>query len=248
MTDWLPVALSNGLKPGGVMRAVIDATDVVVWRTTSGQVNAWNNRCPHRGMRLSFGFVRGDRLACLYHGWQYGADSVCRYIPAHPDLEPPETITATAYGVVEQGGLIWVSLAGDNPRDLPEFQATPVRSIAIDADADAVGAALSGAAFPLSEDWQPGSGTFSTETIGGSVILIKGRADGQSRTLVAALQPLAEGGTMLHLLVDGDPSAKLKTMLSRWAERVRWFLENPDTPTQSWAPTKLPKKLDVKAA
>ncbi|MEH6728896.1 MAG: Rieske 2Fe-2S domain-containing protein, partial [Hyphomicrobiales bacterium] len=92
---WVPVALSADLPDGGVMRAQIDAElplDLVVWRSRSGQVSAFDNRCPHRGMRLSFGFVRGERLSCIYHGWQYGQDGGCRHIPAHPDMTPPASI------------------------------------------------------------------------------------------------------------------------------------------------------------
>lgn len=241
--DWVPVALSSGLEPGGVMRAFIGDTDVVVWRTSTGRANAWNNRCPHRGMRLSFGFVRGDRLACLYHGWQYGEDAVCRYIPAHPDLEPPESIAATAYQVAERDGLIWVSLAESDAPDFPTYSAAPVRSLAIDADVDTVRAALDGAAFPISEDWTPGTGTVVTVASDEAMIILEGRAEGRTRTLVAALQPLPDDATMLHLMIDGDPSdgdpgAALKKRLSRWSERLRWFLENPDTPSTSWAPSR----------
>lgn len=230
------MALSEGLKPGGVMRAVIGDTDIVVWRTADGQANAWNNRCPHRGMRLSFGFVRGDRLACLYHGWQFGPDSVCRYIPAHPDLVPPDTITATVYRVVESGGVIWVSLLDSGEPDIADVTAAPVRSIAVDAGVDQVRAALTGATFPVSADWQPGTGRFSAAMSGDAMVTIEGEAEGQSRTLFAALQPLPDGRTTVHLQISGDADAALRKRLSAWAERLRWFLENPGEATSSWAP------------
>jgi Rieske [2Fe-2S] domain len=35
---------------------------VVVWRGQDGKVHAWEDWCPHRGMRLSFGFARGKSL------------------------------------------------------------------------------------------------------------------------------------------------------------------------------------------
>ena len=59
-------------------------------------------------MRLSFGFVRGEVLNCLYHGWQYGASASCQKIPAHPDLTVPPTIRANAYASAETGGFILV--------------------------------------------------------------------------------------------------------------------------------------------
>ena len=236
MSSWVPVALADGLKPGGVMRAVVEDEDLVVWRTTDGAVNAWNNRCPHRGMRLSFGFVRGDRLACLYHGWQFGADSICRYIPAHPDLEPPATITATVYRCEERAGLIWVSLSSEGEPDILKIAAHPIRSLAVDAAPDALKAALRCACFPVSETWQPGRGTFSHKDLGDAVVAIDGVDADTSCRLVAAVQPLPDGRAMLHLLVDEGPSAALKLRLSDWAERLRWFLENPQAKSVSWTP------------
>ena len=80
---------------------------VSVWRSAAGQVHAWDNRCPHRGMRLHHGFVRGEQLACLYHGWHYGEDGACSKIPAHPDLEPPSSICVPTTPCVETDGVVW---------------------------------------------------------------------------------------------------------------------------------------------
>ena len=41
-------------------------------------------------MRLSHGFVRSEKLACIFHGWQYDGAGSCVGIPAHPDLAPPK--------------------------------------------------------------------------------------------------------------------------------------------------------------
>ena len=66
-----PVGLSEDLAPTQVMRATVAQHDIAVWRSVSGVISAWHNRCPHRGMRLSHGFVRGESLACAYHGWHF---------------------------------------------------------------------------------------------------------------------------------------------------------------------------------
>ena len=66
---WYPVAPSWQVRnaPVGIIRL---GESIVLWRDGAGKVHALEDRCPHRGMRLSFGFVRGDALNCLYHGWQ----------------------------------------------------------------------------------------------------------------------------------------------------------------------------------
>jgi phenylpropionate dioxygenase-like ring-hydroxylating dioxygenase large terminal subunit len=124
------------------MRAEVEHHDVAVWRGPEGDVHVWNNRCPHRGMRLSHGFVRGDKLACLYHGWHYGKTGGCTYIPAHPDLEPPATIAAEVYHVVEANGVIWASIASTPDAPMTDPQMKPLRSLSIDCAPDQARAAF----------------------------------------------------------------------------------------------------------
>ena len=66
---------------------MVNGEDIVIWRSVSGEARAWENRCIHRGMRLSFGQVRGEQLSCRYHGWlfdlngqvyPYARDAACR--------------------------------------------------------------------------------------------------------------------------------------------------------------------------
>ncbi|WP_215750214.1 MULTISPECIES: Rieske (2Fe-2S) protein [unclassified Gluconobacter] len=132
MTGWFPVALSMDVPAGTAAPARLSGKEIALWRGTDGEIHAWEDRCPHRGMRLSFGFVRNGNLACLYHGWQFGADSTCRHIPAHPELRVPGTIRATAYQVQERCGMIWVSL-DETPSlsPMPEGEASGVRSLLV---------------------------------------------------------------------------------------------------------------------
>ena len=149
MADWIPIALSRDV-PVGVTRAVIvDTREVMIWRGEDGVARVWEDRCPHRGMRLSLGFVRGNALNCLYHGWQYGAGANCLRIPAHPDLTVPPTIRANAYAAAETGGMVWMSGdSADPPPLLPAL--TPVISLAVEAAPERVLAVLGGStAEPL---------------------------------------------------------------------------------------------------
>src|SRR6478736_3412502 len=126
---WTPVALSADLPAGTVMPARTSAGSIALWRSESGHAAASADRCPHRGMRLSHGFVRGEALSCIYHGWSYGQDGRCLRIPAHPGLTPPATIRATTHAVEETGGIIWV--AQGQPADQPPlFEGfRPLRSL-----------------------------------------------------------------------------------------------------------------------
>ncbi|WP_407441134.1 Rieske 2Fe-2S domain-containing protein [Rhodococcus sp. (in: high G+C Gram-positive bacteria)] len=133
MTAWLPVALGRDIEPGAATGTTLNGVSIALWRDARGTLHAWGDRCPHRGMRLSFGFVREDRLVCLYHGWQFDGSGACRHVPAHPRMEPPGTVRTTRYRVLERSGLVWVNdPAGADDEDLPVLPAapiTPVRSV-----------------------------------------------------------------------------------------------------------------------
>lgn len=118
---WHPVASVDdvGSQP---FAARLLGEDLVLWRGASGGVQAWTDRCPHRGARLSLGRVAGDRLECPYHGWQFASSGACVHVPALPSFTPPATHCVQAFETREAHGLAWVRLApGD--RELPAFAA-----------------------------------------------------------------------------------------------------------------------------
>ena len=141
---WVPVGLSSSIEPGTSAGAVVDEQEIVVWRDSSGIVHVWEDRCPHRGMRMSFGFVRGDHIACLYHGWQYDAAGQCRYIPAHPALDVPPTIKVPTYLAREDYGIIWATASSEAvlPDAVGAAEFAPVRSLYVDCPISDVLAAL----------------------------------------------------------------------------------------------------------
>ncbi|MEL7117640.1 MAG: Rieske 2Fe-2S domain-containing protein, partial [Pseudomonadota bacterium] len=119
------VAASRDVLNGTVVPADLPTGPIAVWRTDTGKLCANGDRCPHRGMRLSHGFVRGGTLSCIYHGWRFGTNGACQHIPAHPDLVPPRSIHCGPLPVVEQGGIVWVAAVEpeDAPPDFPGYDA-----------------------------------------------------------------------------------------------------------------------------
>ncbi len=195
MSGWTPVALAADLPPGTVAGVVLRSEEIVLWRDGAGPPHAWKDRCPHRGMKLSFGFVRRDRLVCLYHGWEYGADTRCALIPAHPDLDVPETIRATPWQVAETGGLLWVgSRDAGQPPDLPE--AMPLRSLFLDAPLDTARTRLRSGGLPgLGEVDLIGDGPLLRFAQGGHLFAVGGHEIGPA-------------ACALHLTSDGTAAAR----------------------------------------
>ncbi len=108
--DWHPVADLRSLVPGAIATASLLGRQLALWRGNDGQLHAWEDRCPHRGTRLSIGRIEGENLVCAYHGWRFAGDGQCTHIPALPGFTPSARACATAYHVEERYGLAWVCL------------------------------------------------------------------------------------------------------------------------------------------
>ncbi|MEM9234213.1 MAG: aromatic ring-hydroxylating dioxygenase subunit alpha [Pseudomonadota bacterium] len=130
LTDiWYFAAPSAEIKSGKMERRFYLGRPVVLGRTKEGQVFALHDVCPHRAAPLSAGrqMTEGGRacVECPYHGWRFAVeDGQCAKIPALSDKDdfPTEKISASAYPVHEQQGLIWIYI----PADLKRFDGQPV--------------------------------------------------------------------------------------------------------------------------
>lgn len=124
---WHPVGMLGGLA-GGPHAVVVLGEDLVLWQAPGGTYQAWADRCPHRGTKLTLGHVVDGRLECAYHGWQFDAGGQCRFVPALAEFVPPRSHRACTYATAEAYGLLWVrlnnsqGLAGAD-RALPQFAA-----------------------------------------------------------------------------------------------------------------------------
>src|SRR5580692_8758204 len=111
-----PIAAVYDLPFRHVFHGQLLGHEFAVWRADDGYLNVWENRCLHRGVRLSIGINDGRELKCQYHGWRYANRTAgCTYIPAHPADAPARTITVRTFPVIEKYGLIWSRL--DNARE-----------------------------------------------------------------------------------------------------------------------------------
>jgi nitrite reductase/ring-hydroxylating ferredoxin subunit len=229
--DWYPIALSDGLEPGTSAGTRLFDKEIVVWRDQDGVAHTWEDRCPHRGMRLSFGFVRGNHIACLYHGWQYGPEGQCRYIPAHPNLTVPSTIRVSTYACRERLGMVWIYSEPESEAlaELPPepCQVTPVRSLHVDRAPDAVRQYLLAGVLPAvltNDDGEDRPGEVQAQSASLLAFTLG------SRELLAALQPVGETKTALHLVIAGRPEdcrGQAQTQVALWAEALRRDLEAP---------------------
>lgn len=213
---WTPLALARDIPPGAAAGAVLDGAEIVLWRDATGAIHAWEDRCPHRGMKLSFGFVKGDRLACLYHGWEYDGGGRCRHIPAHPELDVPASIRTNAHAAAEALGLVFVHVAAGPdlppPPTDPGDPVTPLRSLFLDADAEEVAAALARGLPGLGPARVSGGGVLRSVEQGG-------------HRLHAGLHRIGPARAALHLTVAGAAGGAALDRIARAAEAFRRAVE-----------------------
>lgn len=153
---WYPIASSEDLPFRHVYQGQLLGRELAVWRADDGNVNVWENRCLHRGVRLSIGINEGGELKCQYHGWRYANRSAgCTYIPAHPADAPARRIQNRTYPVREAYGLIWSSATDEQAfRPFPGAEGHdwfPLRPMPVNAAPEDVLAAL----VRLAPDDQP---------------------------------------------------------------------------------------------
>lgn len=193
------MALAADLPAATVVPTWTPHGALALWRSHSGRLSACADRCPHRGMRLSHGFVRGETLSCIYHGWSYGQNGQCSRIPAHPDLVPPEAIRVATYRVDERNGVVWIA-ADDADGTPPAFDTfSPLRSLTTSADAAGIAAAA-------------GNG-FDADGV------LRTRLDGVAIQLLLA--PLPGPGALIHVLVESNAAIPERIKVSRAMEIIR---------------------------
>ena len=106
---WQPVAIASELADENPVKFVrILGEDLVLFRSTKGQVGLLHDRCSHRGASLSYGRVEERGIACPYHGWLYDTQGNCLETPAEPaGSNFALTVKHRAYPVQKFAGLYW---------------------------------------------------------------------------------------------------------------------------------------------
>jgi phenylpropionate dioxygenase-like ring-hydroxylating dioxygenase large terminal subunit len=113
---WYAALGSDDLRPGDSASFIAVEHELVVFRGSDGTAHVLDAHCPHMGAHLGGGEVRGDTLACPYHGWRFTSDGTCVEIP-YSDARIPSRACVKSYPVREQDGMVlfWFHAAGEAP-------------------------------------------------------------------------------------------------------------------------------------
>lgn len=211
---WFPVLRSEEVVPSHIAFVQLLDEEIVLWRADDGVLNAWENRCPHRGARLSIGSHAGSEIVCRYHGWRFASGSgSCTLIPAHPSQVPPKAARVRSYRVRERYGFAWIALGdvADEP-SLPELDGLShltLRSMTFAAAAADVAATLAS---------EPGI------VVQDPYRAVSERV-GDASPLLLLLQPESSAMMTLHAIAGGDLTGVERTALLRrhneWCKELR---------------------------
>lgn len=245
---WHPVAHSRDLAPRHVFHGKLHGIELALWRDDAGQVNAWENRCPHRSVRFTLGVNLGDQLRCQYHGWQYRSeDGRCTRIPAASQSTPPTSLCARGFAATETGGYIWVNLsfrAGEAQLEQPRPIPLPLvlRSLPFRVDTQVLLTALA--------DYTPATWGAATASKPDDLALQLDWPEG--RRLHFWLQPLDRENTLVHSSCTDDGRTEALQLrehnltlsaLRRHLERSPRALPEPVTPSAAPAASAVVSRL-----
>lgn len=125
---WNPVLRAGqvGKKPKAIR---LLGEDIVLYRD-GGKLHALEDRCPHRGVRLSAGaceYPGSGTISCPYHGWTFdgATGQLVAALMDGPDSPIVRKVQVKSYPVAEHMGLVWVFVGDMEPvallEDMPAF-------------------------------------------------------------------------------------------------------------------------------
>ncbi len=120
---WQPVFVSAELAVGKAKPIHIMGEHFTLYRGESGIAHVVGFRCAHRGTQLSTGWVKGDAIRCLYHGWTYDGGGACTERPAEKPSGAAPHISIPAFPTREHLGLIFAYFGEGEPPAFPPYPA-----------------------------------------------------------------------------------------------------------------------------
>jgi vanillate O-demethylase monooxygenase subunit len=111
---WYVAAFASELEQKLLARTILGKR-LVLYRTTSGEPVALDDRCAHRSFPLSKSRLEADTIVCGYHGFRYDSSGNCIQVPSLPKC--PATIGVRAYPLVERGPVVWIWMGDPDTAD-----------------------------------------------------------------------------------------------------------------------------------
>lgn len=107
--QWYAVLDSKELKRYKPLRIKRFNEDMALWRDEDNSICCISDKCCHRGASLSCGRVKGGRLQCPFHGFEFDKTGDVKTIPANgKNRVVPESMRVHSWKTFEGYGFIWI--------------------------------------------------------------------------------------------------------------------------------------------
>lgn len=111
---WYVAGWSKDIGPK-LTAARLLGESIVLYRTSSGEVAALEDACPHRKLPLSKGQLREDRVVCGYHGLTFDHRGACVAAPTQERI--PTGARVKRYAALERYGFVWLWMGAAEAAD-----------------------------------------------------------------------------------------------------------------------------------
>ncbi|MGE3244998.1 MAG: Rieske 2Fe-2S domain-containing protein [Beijerinckiaceae bacterium] len=117
---WIAVHRSEDLARGEAKPIRIMGENYALYRGESGRAQVIAYHCPHRWAPMHLGWIEGDDIRCVYHGWKFDCSGQCKEQPAEGKGFARKVKIAT-WPTQEYLGLVWCYFGEDKPPAFPPF-------------------------------------------------------------------------------------------------------------------------------
>ncbi|MBI1933268.1 MAG: aromatic ring-hydroxylating dioxygenase subunit alpha [Ignavibacteriales bacterium] len=124
---WYLICHSKDLTNKIIVKKILNE-DIIIYRTRNGIPVALEDRCCHRNVKLSLGYLSENNVVCGYHGWKFDCNGNCVLIPSQlPGTKIPPKAVIKKYPIKEFNNWVWIFVGDEekvnnvNPPNIPEM-------------------------------------------------------------------------------------------------------------------------------
>ena len=105
---WYVAAWDHEIQVDGLFARTVIGEPLLLYRTSSGEVVALEDRCCHRQAPLSRGRREGDCVRCGYHGLKFDSQGVCVEVPGVDGVPPKARVQRFPVIVKNHWVFVWM--------------------------------------------------------------------------------------------------------------------------------------------
>ncbi len=115
VNSWYIVALEREVPQNKPIQRWVFESPYVLFRNNENSITVLEDRCPHRGAKLSEGTCHNGNLKCPYHGWEFGSQADVVSIPSEGIEFRKRDWKAFSIPTQIKDGCIWIWCGKSEP-------------------------------------------------------------------------------------------------------------------------------------